>query len=230
MEGTRLLEKENALASEEASLLKMMEAIPGGYADVYNKLGLINSQRGDLSRAAGFFKKALFLNPHYTEASLNLTITLNDLGEYDEARKIISKAALSAWADPNAIDPYIRKKMANEHAKLGDQYVELGMLDEGVEQYRKALGLSPGLVDIMTKLGMALRNQGEVNEAIELLAQAERLHPTYVPARIQLGLTYYMKGFFDLAFSKWEEASHIEPSGAAARVYLGLAQRQEVLN
>ncbi len=229
MEGIHALEEEAALSSTEESLLKRIKAIPEGYADIHNKLGLISHQKGDLNRAAGFFKKALYLNPHYTEAALNLTITLNDLGAYDEARTVMSKAALSVWADPNAIDPYVRKKMANEHAILGDQYVGLGILSEGVEQYRKALQLCPDLVDIITKLGIALRDQGEHDEAIDLLTRAERLHPAYVPAMIQLGLTYYMKGFLDLAFSKWEEARKIEPSGKAAGVYLGLAQRQEVV-
>jgi tetratricopeptide (TPR) repeat protein len=226
-EGIRLLEEEKGLALEEESLQKRVESIPGGYADIHNTLGLISHQKGDLPRAADCFRKALYLNPHYTEAALNLTVTLNDLGAYDEARQVMSKSALTVWADPNEIDPYVRKKMANEHAKLGDQYVELNIWSEGAEQYRKALQLCPDLADVMTKLGMTLRSQKEYDEAIDQLSRTEKMFPTHVPAMIQLGLTYYIKGFFGLAFAKWEQASKIEPAGKAALVYLRLANKKE---
>ncbi len=229
MEEFYLLEETNGVVLEEKSLQKKVESVPGGYADVHNTLGLLHHQKGDLSRAADCFRKALHLNPHYTEAALNLTITLNDLGAYDEARQVISKAALTVWADPKEIDPFVRKKMANEHAKLGDQYVELSLWSEGVEQYRKALNLCPDLVDIMTKLGVTLRSQNEYDEAIDQLSHTERIYPHYIPVKIQLGLTYYMKGFFGLAFAKWEEANSADPAGKAASVYLALAQKEEVI-
>jgi tetratricopeptide (TPR) repeat protein len=190
------------------------------YADVNNKLGLIYHENGNLEQAADFFKKALSINPHYTEASLNLTIALNDLGQYDEARTTLSKAALSVWAAPNAIDPYIQKKLAAEHARLGDQYIELGILDEGVEQYQKTLRLCPDFIDVVIKLAVTLRTQGKDDEAIDLLTEARKRNPSYVPAMIQLGLTYYRKGFIGLAYGQWKDASKIDPNHSAAQAYL----------
>jgi tetratricopeptide (TPR) repeat protein len=214
---------------EKSQFVSESEAVPAGYADLHNRLGLTYHENGDLPHAADCFRKALSLNPYYTEASLNLTVTLNDMGEYDEARSCISKAALSIIAAPDAMDPYIRKKMANEHARLGDQYMELGIVNEGIEQYQKAIRLHPDLVDVVTKLGVALRSRGEDDQAIDLLTRAEKINPRYVPALIQLGLTYYHKGFFGLAFLKWEEAGRIDPGGTA-KVYLALIKKEGVVH
>jgi len=220
------LDETHALVFAEESLLKQSATLLEGYADVNNKLGLIYHEKGDLERATRFFKKALSINPSYTEASLNLTVTLNDLGQYDEARTILSMAALPILAAPNAIDPYAWKKMANEHARLGDQYIELGILNEGVEQYRKALQICPDLVDVVTKLGVALREQGNDDDAIDLLMQAGKMNPSYIPALTQLGLTYYRKGFLGLAYEEWLEASSIDPNNKAVRAYLGCLKLQ----
>jgi len=224
------LEETDVLA--EKTLLSQQKTTPvrmnSHYADVNNKLGLIYHEKGDLEQAADFFKKALSINPHYTEASLNLTIALNDLGQFDEARTILSKAALSVWAAPNAIDPYVQKKLAAEHAKLGDQYIELGILDEGIEQYEKALQLCPNFIDVVTKLAITLRAQGKDDEAIDLLTEARKRNPSYVPAMIQLGLTYYGKGFLGLAFAQWKDASTIDPNNKAIRAYLGRLKMQVI--
>jgi len=209
------------LTIAEESLLRQSEYLLEEYADVNNKLGLIYYEKGDLGRATDFFKKALSINPGYTEASLNLTVTLNDLGQYHEAKTVLARAALSVLSAPNGVDPYVWKKMANEHARLGDQYIELGLVNQGVEQYQKALQMAPNLVDIMTKLAVALHTQGEDDNAIDLLIQAQKINASYVPAIIQLGFSYYRKGFFGLAHAQWEEAHRIDPENKAVQAYLG---------
>ena len=45
------------------------------------------------------------LNPNYTEAQLNLMVTLNDLGEYDRARQIFPVRSgrprdMAGWGEP----------------------------------------------------------------------------------------------------------------------------------
>ena len=39
-----------------------------------------------------FFKKALEIDPHFTNASIGLSVILNDLGRYEEGREIFEKA------------------------------------------------------------------------------------------------------------------------------------------
>ncbi len=197
------------------------------YADVYNKLGQIYHGKGELSRAADAFRKALSLNPGYTEVSLNLAVTLNDMGKYAEANEIFGRAAKIAHGSPYSIDPFIKGKLANEHARIGDIYYDMGLFGEAVEEYRKAINLRPACVDILTKVGIAYREKGMYNEAIREFMKAREIHPRYIPARINLGITYYMKGFIDLAVKEWTETLEMNPENSDAKMYLKFIQSEQ---
>jgi len=199
-----------------------------GYADIFNKLGLILHHNGDTTKAIDYFEKALKINPLYTEASLNLTISYNDIGEYEKASKIFSHAAEVVWEGDSKIDPFVQGKLANEHATLGDTYYEAGLLEEAEKQYRTVLGMRPNFVDVLTKLGITLREKGDFDEAIAHFKKAKKINARYIRALIHLGITYYSKGFTDLALIEWETASKINPEGKEARVYLALARKEIV--
>ena len=92
-ERARVTFEEGKIIEAERLFLKLLEGHPKGYADIYNKLGIITYQKGNPEGATDYFKRALEINPRYTEASLNLTIALNDLGRYDEAGETFSRAA-----------------------------------------------------------------------------------------------------------------------------------------
>ena len=205
--------------------LKLNACRPQGFADIYNKLGFICQWQGEFQQAAEHFQKALNLNPHYTEAALNLAVTYNEIGLYSEAIQAFSQAASLTKAHPPSLDPYTRGKLANEHARLGDQYRALGLYDDALREYRRALTLRPNLVDILTKTGITLREKGDLDEAIKVLMKAKEVHPQYSSAIIHLGITYYVKGFFNLAKSEWETLKDVTPQSHSALLYLVLAQK-----
>ena len=197
------------------------------YADLFNKLGLIYHGKGELGKAAASFRKALELNPGYTEVSLNLAVTLNDMGKYQEAGEIFNRAAKIAHGAPYSLDPFIKGKLANEHARIGDIYYDLGLYGEAVEEYKKAIGLRPSFVDIITKIGIAYREKGLYNDAIREFTKAREINPKYVPARINLGITYYMKGFLDLAVAEWQQTLEVNPEDSDAKMYLKFVQNEK---
>ena len=84
---------EEGKLSEAEPVLRDVLVLNPRYADVHNKLGIIENLNGDLEKAAEHFEKALELNPRYTEASLNLAVTYNDLGEFNKAQEVFSMAA-----------------------------------------------------------------------------------------------------------------------------------------
>jgi tetratricopeptide (TPR) repeat protein len=215
----------NDYAEAEKCFLEVVKARP--YADVYNKLGLIYHGKGELGKATVAFKKALELNPNYTEVSLNLAVTLNDMGKYNEAGDIFNKAAKIAHGSPFSLDPFIKGKLANEHAKIGDIYYDLGLFGEAVEEYKKAINLRPTFVDIITKIGIAYREKGLYNEAIREFMKAKEINPRYATARINLGITYYMKGFIDMAVTEWNEALEVNPDNTDAQMYLKFVQSEQ---
>lgn len=205
--------------------LKLIEAGGGGYADIYNRLGLITAFQGQIEAAAEWFHKAVQANPRYTEACVNLAVTCADLSRYDDAQRAYDDAARLVREAPLSTDPYVRGRLANEHAALGDRYADLGFHDEALDEYRKALGLCPAFPDIITKVGVVLREQGAYDEAIRVFLRAKEISPDYAPATIHLGITYYMSGFPDLARREWASMSAESFNGDRTAVYLSLAAK-----
>jgi len=200
------------------------------FADIQNKIGIIFNQTNRLSLAAKAFEKALELNPGYTEASLNLAITYSDLGMYDKAREVFENAShfseqVQKTSDAT-IDPFVKGKLAAEHLRIGTIYYELRMLDDAIEEYQKALRLSPTFADIITRLGIAFRDKGNYDDAIAQFNRAKEANPHYIPARLHLGITYYSQGFYGLAEEEWRQALVFDPNNAAVRTYLNFVKPQ----
>src|SRR6185503_14769796 len=71
--------------------LRQVLAQTDRFADVYNMLAVILHDRGDFEGAEGYLQRAVELNPNYTEALLNLSVTYNDLGKYEAGRQVYSQ-------------------------------------------------------------------------------------------------------------------------------------------
>ena len=209
----------------ERLFLQLLSRNTGGYADVFNRLGLIYSQKGLHERAAHYFEKALALNPKYTDASLSLVVTYNELQKFAEAERVFNQAAKAVRSEPASLDSFIEGKLANEHGKLGDAYSDLGRYDQALEEYRKAVKLRPNFMDILTKIGTTLREKGDMAQAIETFTKAKEAGPKYVPAYIHLGMTYYSQGRQDLAIQEWKAAQKIDPANRAVQIYLNLVKK-----
>jgi tetratricopeptide (TPR) repeat protein len=221
----KLFERDNYKEAEPL-LLKVAEEAPF-FADVFNKLGFIFHQRGAFGKAVTYFRRALEINPAYTEASLNLAVTLNNLGKYEEAVEVFQRASRFAQPGPDSLDPFVRGKLANEHAELASTYYDLGLLKQAVEEYSRALALGPDFADLRTKMAVALRDMGNHEEAVAEFQKAIRSKPDFIAAYVQLGITYYMRGLIDLAVGEWEKAMARKPEDKSIQVYLGFMKKKK---
>jgi tetratricopeptide (TPR) repeat protein len=195
-----------------------------GFADMFNMLGVIHHSASRFPQAEAAFKDALQINPRYTEAALNLAVTLNDLGRYVEAREIYAKAIATSRNEPRYLDPFAKGKIANMHARIGDAYAGLGLNEEARQEYGRALALCPNFVDIRTKLGGMLRDLGDGEGALREYAAAKAEAPRFLPARVQLGVTLYSLGRKDEAVREWESVLGDEPGNKSAAMYLQIAR------
>jgi tetratricopeptide (TPR) repeat protein len=157
---------------------------------------------------------------------LNLTITYNEMGRTDLAEEVFTGATKIARSEPKSLDPFVAGKLANEHFKLGNLYIEFSLYDEAVEEFRKAVRLRPGLADVHTRLGVALREKGLYSEAIEQFTLAKEANPYYGPAFVQLGITYRMQGHPGLALEEWERALENNPNLKEARTFIRILKRE----
>jgi len=221
-------------AKAESFFLEILNLNPK-FADIQNKMGIIYNRTNRLELAVQAFEKALAENPGYTEASLNLAITYSDLGKYEKAREVFERAAhfidktgksAAAVTSISGIDPFVKGKLADEHLRLGKMYYDLRLLDEAIEEYQKALRLSPNFADIITHLGIAYRDKGMYDDAIKEFNRARESNPKYIPARLHLGITYYSQGFYGLAEEEWREALVFDPDNSAVKTYLNFVKPQ----
>ena len=198
------------------------------YANVYNMLGFIYSQRNSPEKAIELFRRALSINPNYTEAQLNLAITLADIGAYGPALREfgLAKAREGGGAAP-PLSSVIRSKLANAHADLGKIYFDLGMVSEAVAEYQKALTLGPTYADIHNRLGVCYREQGEHEKALRAVSRAIEINPRYVEAYVNLGILLRRVGQEEQAVAAWEKALALDPRNHLAQMNLRMVKQKD---
>ncbi|TPV97017.1 MAG: tetratricopeptide repeat protein [Myxococcales bacterium FL481] len=197
-----------------------------GFADVHNMVGLIRFHRGQVEIARLSFERAVEINPHYTEAALSLAVCYNELGRYQDAKTVYASAAGKQTADASDVDkldPFARGKLANLHFGVGEAYCAAGLLRRSVDEFRKALELCPGFVDIRTRLASTLRELGALDEALHELETVRSLRPDFIPARIHLGVTLWSAGRVDEARQEWTAVLNKDPGNRRCKLYLAMA-------
>jgi tetratricopeptide (TPR) repeat protein len=209
-------------AQAERYLAQVVEQNPT-FADVYNMLGVIYHDQGQYQRAQRAFETALLINPGYTDAALNLAIVYNDTGQYQAALDVYRQAMSHAGAAPGQLDRFVKGKLANMYADIGDVWLSSGKYAEAVADYERALALCPGFVDIRARLAAAHRDAGQRERAIAEYEEAVRQNPSFVPARLSLGLVLQAAGRRDEAVSQWNAVLAISPGNRNAEMYLKLA-------
>ncbi len=200
------------------------------YADVLNMMGVIHHADGRFSSAIEMFRHALSVNPRYTEAIMNLAVLYNDLGQYDDARKLYQQLKKIPKAKGQAIEPVLRGKLSNLHASIGDIYRSAGVHKLAIDEFEKALKLNPTYVDIKTKLGQSLREDGQTGKALKVLKEAIKAKSGYTPAHIQLGLTYYSMGKIAEAKKEWKVVLAKDPGNDYATMYLRLIEAMAMMS
>ncbi len=220
--------QKNDYTEAEKHLTAFIETVQD-FADVWNMLGVIYHDQGKFQKAVESFERALKINPLYTEAQLSLAVTYNDLGQYHKARELYAGAKQQGTKTEGERipDPFVKGKLANMHADLGDVYRGIGLFDEAVQEYRKALELRPEFPDIRTKMAKALHSQGRKEQALDELMEIKRNKPEYLVARINLGVMLYSEGRVADALREWREILKEDPENKKAQMYLRLVEKQQ---
>lgn len=198
------------------------------YADVYNMLAVILHERCDFIGAERYFERAVELNPHYTEALLNLSVTYNDLGKYEAARQVYGRIHTRAsGAGAPALDPYALGKIANMHADLAQAYQDAGFCSEAIAELKKAVHLCPQFADLRVRLGTLYRDAGQLAHARDHFAAACEANPDYAIARVMLGVTLLSLGSPAAAIAEWRAALATDPENKNAKMYLRMVEAQQ---
>ena len=194
--------------------------------DAYYLQGVLTYFQGQMGPTIESFKRALSIDPRHTDAAICLSVLLNDVGQYEEAKKVFEQANQSvAHKRAGGMDPGIDRKFAVKHLELADLYFRYRRYDESIEEYGKAILLDPGVLDIRIRRAKAYAKKGFLTRAMQELQQLKNEQPTYIPARIQLGLLHYSQGNILDAELEWEAVLQTEPGHREATAYLEMAKQ-----
>lgn len=192
--------------------------------EVFQMLATIYYDQGKFNKAITTFKKALEIDPGYTDAAVGLSIILNDIGRYDEAKKIFNDAKTLLDSKKQLPDQNVNEKFAAKHAELADLYLQHKHYPEAIEQYTKAFAISSKKSDFAVRLAETYVQSGNKDKAVKELKTLLQANPKLVAPRLKLGLILYNFHHIAEAVDQWENVLRYEPQNAEALRYLKMAQ------
>ncbi|MBI3544771.1 MAG: tetratricopeptide repeat protein [Deltaproteobacteria bacterium] len=188
-------------------------------------LGSCHYLQGELTPAIECFKRILSVDPKHTDAAISLSIIYNDVGRYDDAKKIYQVANQSLALKRHGTDDLLDRKFALKHVELGDLYFKYHRYDDALSDYSRAARLAPRQLDIRIKMAKVYAKKGFTTRAIQELQQLCHEQQDYVAGRVHLGLMYFSQGNVIDAQLEWDRALKQDPSNPEIQTYLEMAKQ-----
>lgn len=208
----------------EAMIREKLSKDPNS-ADGYYFLGVLNYFQGKLGPTVEHLRHSLSIDPKHTDAAICLSVLLNDIGKYDDAKRVFEQANQSVAHKHTGDDVEVDRKFAVKHLELADLYFRYRRYDESIEEYSKAALLDPTAHEIRIRRAKAYAKKGFLTRSMQELQQLKNEAPQFIPARIQLGLLHYSQGNVLDAELEWETVLDLDPDNREARAYLDMAKQ-----
>ncbi len=109
------------------------------------------------------------------------------------------------------------------HSGLGNALTSRGRFDEALDQFQRAVEISPDLAKAHYHLGIALARQGRADEAMVQYQKATAIDPDFVNAQCNFGNCLSRRGRFDEAMIHYQKALDVNPDLAEVNYSLGTA-------
>jgi tetratricopeptide (TPR) repeat protein len=183
---------------------------------------------GEIGKAIKAFNKVLLLSPEHTDAAISLSVLYNDIGQYDEAKKVFETASERVKGKNKGKglleDKHINKKFASKHFEIAEMYFSYNRYDEALFEYNKVISLDPEDLVARIKIAKTYAKKGFIAKAIEELRSLKNQEPGYAPARISLGVIHYGNGNVLEAQAEWKKVLLKDPFHSEASMYLNLSK------
>lgn len=258
--GELTTERETALAQHRGGALNEAEAAyriilaqhPSD-AETYHLLGILQGQKGDPIEAERLIRQAILLDGTVGRYFGNLGVTLQDLGQDEEALEQFQKAADIDPDSPDALNDLgaclsktgqntdavttlgralklapahaaARTNLAAAYGIRGFAHLERGEFVAAVDAYQAATHLLPDDPQANNDLGCALRNIGNHEQAIGAFQRAVELQAQYPEALTNLGNAFQELGRFTDATAAYHKALNIRDDDPTIYAYLAEAK------
>lgn len=209
-------------------MLKQLLLVKNRDAEVYQMLATIYYDQGKFKRAIKTFRRALEVDPGYTDASIGLSIILNDIGKYDEAKQVFEDAREYLDNKKSKLDSQAEEKIAQKHFELGEMYFNYRLFTEAIEQFTSAVKFAENASEIVVRIADSYVASKQAEKAVNYLRKYLDDYPTANAVRIKLGLIFYNGNRILEASEEWEKVLKFDPSHNDAKSYIKLAQNAKV--
>jgi tetratricopeptide (TPR) repeat protein len=188
----------------------VLRQFPNDFGVRYH-LGLLESQAGNVERAALHFGRAVQANPQNADAQNNLAFTLQQLGRDAEA--------LLAYSQAQALRP----TDADIAINLGLLHKKLGHLPQALACFEQALVSHPQHVALLCNRGNVLQLMGEQGSALACYEQALAIEPDNPVVLCNSSNVLGELARYEDAFACADRATRAHPRHAQAWVERGNA-------
>lgn len=192
--------------------------------EAYQMLATIFYSNGQFNKAIKTFKRALEIDPYYTDASVGLSIILNDLGRYDEGRKVFLEAQSHLERKNRRPDPSVNEKLGAKYEELGDLLFQCQRYDEAIEHYQKAANLSSKKQQIGLLIVDCYKKMGQKDKALRELKAIIKDFPQFHAGRNRLASLLYEMNKVGEAIHQWELVLSKDPKNPEATKNIKMAQ------
>lgn len=196
--------------------------------EVFHLLGCVYYKKGKIKKAIKSFRRALDLDPSHTDSTVGLSMVLNDIGRYEEAKKVFEDG--QKQVDTSArqeLNGFLEDQIATKHLELGDLYFQAQRYDEATDQYFEAYKYSSNKTEVRLKIVDCFVKKNELPRAIKELKLLIQEKPQFSRARIKLGMLFYKNNRVLEAVEQWESILLREPDHAEAHKLLKMAQNKQ---
>lgn len=196
--------------------------------EAFYLLANIYYDQGKFSKSIKSYKRSLEIDPGYADASIGLSMLLNDMGKYEEGRQVFEAAEKVAKEKSQLKDPYVESRLIARHRELAEMYFQFGNFDEAIEQFKKMLRLieeKSQRTEISMRIVDCLSEKGDATGALRELRSITRENPSYLPARTKTGVLLYNSGHVADAVEQWEGVLLRDPQNPEALKHLQFAQK-----
>jgi tetratricopeptide (TPR) repeat protein len=169
-----------------------------------------------LQEAAGFFDRALQLDPRFALAYTGLADAY--LRMWDQTKDSAwTQKALGAAHQAQALND----NLPEVHFVLGSIYTATGLTSEAIAELQRALQLAPNSDESLRRLGVAYAAAGRQQEAIAAYTKAIQVNPYLWTNYNFLGAAYFRLGDNDKALEAFQHITELEPDRASGYANVG---------
>ena len=164
-----------------------------------NLSGICCYRLGKFERAVEQYKKAIELNPNFTDAGVNLGVAYKTLGSYEQA--------INEYHKVIDLNPKEFRALNN----IGNLILEKGDSKSAKHWLKKALLLNPNSSDVLNNLGLVYKMENQLKTAEKYFLKAIKENSeSYEPA-LNLGIIFQTKGQCLEAIKYYDIALRINP-------------------